>query len=95
MTVAEAYLIGLAAAGKSQPLKKKETIKLGNILTYAVASGGAMNPKLAQSLLDDLFTDGKKIYSPKIQEFVTKLLKLMQIYGPDIPPAPLSSLNGW
>lgn len=95
MTVAEAYLIGWAAAGKSQPSKKKETIKLGNFFTYAVASGGDMNPKLAQSLLDDISTDSKKIYSPKIQEFGTKLLKLMQIYGPDIPPASLSSLNGW
>lgn len=54
-----------------------------------------MNPDLAQLLLEDLSTDGKEIYSTKIQEFGSDLLKLLQIYGLDIPIARLNHLNGW
>lgn len=95
MTVAEAYLECLVAVRRKDQTKKKDIKKLGDFYTYAVASGGDMNPGLAQSLLDDLSTDGEKIYSTKIQKFGADILKLLQIYGGEIPGAVLNRLNGW
>lgn len=95
MKVAEIYMKCLVGAKDRQPSQQKDIMKLGNFFSYAVGCGGDMNPKLAETLLDDLSTDGEKLYSPKIQDFGAKILKLMQINGPDIPAATLNHLNGW
>lgn len=95
MPVAEVYMTCLVGAKNQQPSQQKEIMKLENFFSYAVGCGGDMNPELAQSLLDDLSTDGKKLYSPKIQDFGTKIFKLMQVHGSDIPIVTLKHLNGW
>ncbi len=61
----------------------------------AVSAGGDMSPGLAETLLDDLSTDGKQIYSDKIKKFGDDLLSLIRLHGMDIPPSSLNRLNGW
>lgn len=75
--------------------KKKYLRKLAAFFSYAVATGGDMTAALAESLLDDLSTDGHKLHSAKIQDFGSKLLTLLQIHGPDIPIPAITHLNGW
>lgn len=95
MPVAEVYMTCLVGAKDRQPSQQRDIMKPGHFFSYAVGCGGDVNPKLAQSLLDDLSTDGQKLYSPKIQDFGAKIFKLIQIYGIDIPVATLNHLNGW
>lgn len=95
MTIAESYLLALRAIEKESTSSNGKLRKLGAFYAHAIAAGGDMNPDLAQLLLEDLSTDGKEIYSTKIQEFGSDLLKLLQIYGLDIPIARLNHLNGW
>lgn len=95
MTVAEAYIPCLMAAEKEYPSKKRQIRKLGMLYANAVSAGGDMSPALAQTLLDDLSTDGKQLHSSKIQQFGTSLLSLIRLHGMDIPPYALSRLNGW
>lgn len=95
MTVSEAYLPAVMAAKKEYPAKTRQLNKLATFFSYAVATGGDMNPALAQTLLDDLSTDGHKLHSAKIQDFGAKLLTLLQLNGPDIPIPALNHLNGW
>lgn len=66
VTVAEIYLPAVMAAEKKYPSKKRQLNKLAAFFSYAVATSGDMTPALAQSLLDDLSTDGHKLHSSKI-----------------------------
>ncbi len=95
MTVAEVFMISVFAKKKEQPSKEKDLVKLANFYSYAVACGGDMREELAESLLDDITTDGKRIFSPKVKEFGTKILKLMQIHGPELTYLHLHKLNGY
>jgi len=93
MPVAEVFVICLTAAKKELPSNKNEFVKLANLYSYAVACGGDMASELAESLLDDISTDGKRIFSPKVKEFGDKILKLMQIHGPELSPFVIYDLN--
>ncbi|MEZ3551780.1 MAG: hypothetical protein K1W02_13870 [Muribaculaceae bacterium] len=95
MTVAEAYIPCLMAAEEKYPSKKRQIRKLGMLYGNAVSVGGDMSPGLAETLLDDLSTDGKQIYSDKIKKFGDDLLSLIRLHGMDIPPSSLNRLNGW
>lgn len=95
MTVAESYIPCLMAAEREYPSKKRQIRKLGMLYGNAVSAGGDMSAALAESLLDDLSTDGKQLHSSKIQQFGNSLLTLIRIHGMDIPPSALSRLNGW
>ncbi len=77
-----------------QPSKAKDLMKLANLYSYAVACGGDMREEFADSLLDDITTDGRRIFSPKTKEFGIKILKLMQIHGPELSPTHINELNG-
>lgn len=95
MTVAEAYIPCLMAAEKEYPSKKRLIRKLSFLYGHAIACGGDMTPALAETLLDNLSTDGKQLHSEKIQKFGDVLLTLIRIHGMDVPPSSLSRLNGW
>lgn len=95
MTVAEAYIPCLMAAEEEYSSKKRQIRKLGMLYGNAVSAGGDMNPANAESLLDDLTTDGKQLHSDKIKKFGDELLTLIRIHGMDIPPSSLSRINGW
>ncbi len=95
MTVAEVYIPCLMAAEKEYPSKKGLIRKLAALYGHAVSAGGDMSPVFAETLLDDLSTDGKQIYSDKIKKFGDDLLHLIRIHGMDIPPSALNRLNGW
>lgn len=95
MVVCEAYAHYIGALMKKYPTRKRKIHRLGDFFMYAVAAGGDMTPKLTESLLDDLSTDGEEIYSDKIKAFGANILKLLQIHGSEIPPSRLNSLNGW
>ena len=95
VTVAETYLPAVMGAEKKYPYKKRQLNKLAAFFSYAVATCGDMTPALAESLLDDLSTDGHKLHSAKIDEFGAKLLTLLQLHGPDIPVPAINHLNGW
>lgn len=95
MTVAEVFIPALMAAEKEYPTKKRLIRKLSSLYGHAVAAGGDMIPELAESLLDDLSTDGKQLHSDKIQKFGDNLLALIQFHGMDIPTSLLTRLNGW
>lgn len=95
MTVAEACIPCLMAAENEYPSKKRQIRKLGMLYANAVSDGGDISPALAQTLLDDLSTDGKQLHSSKIQQFGNSLLTLIRIHGMDIPSSALSRLNGW
>lgn len=95
VTVAETYLPAVMASEREYPSKKRQLNKLAAFFSYAVATGGDMTPALAESLLDDLSTDGHKLHSAKIDDFEAKLLTLLQLHGPDIPVPALTHLNGW
>lgn len=95
MTVAEAYIPCLMAAEKEYPSKNRLIRKLSSLYGHAISCGGDMAPALADSLLDNLSTDGKQLHSEKIQKFGDDLLTLIRIHGMDIPPTALSRLNGW
>lgn len=95
MTMAEAYIPCLMGAEHEYPSKKKHLRKLAAFFSYAVATGGDMTPALAESLLDDLSTDGHELHSAKIKDFGSKLLTLLQLHGPDIPVPAINHLNGW
>ena len=94
MTVAEAYIPCLMAAEREYPSKKRQIRKLGMLYANAVSAGGDMSPARAETLLDDLSTDGKQLHSSKIQQFGNSLLYHIRIHGMDIPPSALSHLNG-
>lgn len=83
------------AAEEKYPSKKRQIRKLGMLYGNAVSAGGDMSPGLAETLLDDLSTDGKQIYSDKIKKFGDDLLSLIRLHGMDIPPSSLNRLNGW
>ena len=83
------------AAEKEYPSKKRLIRKLSFLYANAVSAGGDMSPTLADSLLDNLSTDGKQLHSEKIQKFGDVLLTLIRIHGMDLPPSSLSRLNGW
>ena len=93
MPVAEAFMICVFATKKQHPSKAKNLMKLAHLFSYAVALGGDMNQESADELLDDLTTDGKRISSLKIKEFGNKLLKLIQIHGPELSASLLSELG--
>lgn len=95
MTVAEAYIPCLMAAEEEYSSKKRLIRKLSYLYGHAISCGGDMAPVLADSLLDDLSTDGKQLHSSKIQKFGDDLLSLIRLHGMDIPPYALSRLNGW
>ncbi len=95
MTVAEAYIPCLMAAESEYPSKKKQVRKLAALYGHAVSAGGDMSQSLAETLLDDLSTDGKQLHSDKIQKFGDDLLHLIRVHGMDIPPSALNRLNGW
>jgi hypothetical protein len=46
-------------------------------------------------LLDDLSTDGYKIYSDKIDFFGTQLMSLVMKYGIDISLDKMCEVDGW
>lgn len=95
MTVAEAYIPCLMAAEREYPSKNRLIRKLSSLYGHAVSCGGDMAPALADSLIDNLSTDGKQLHSEKIQKFGDDLLTLIRIHGMDVPPTALSRLNGW
>lgn len=95
MTVAEAYIPCLMAAEREYPSKKRQIRKLGMLYGNAVSAGGDMNPAIAETLLDDLTTDGKQLHSDKIKKFGDELLTLIRIHGMDIPLSAMNRLNGW
>ena len=95
MTVAEAYIPCLMAAEEEYPSKNRLIRKLSSLYGHAISCGGDMAPALADSLLDNLSTDGKQLHSEKIQKFGDDLLTLIRIHGMDIPPSSLSRINGW
>lgn len=94
MTLAEAYTIAIIGAEKQHPSKKKILRKLAALYGSAVASGGDMAPTLAETLLDDLSTDGDHLYSDKIERFGEELLNLVNLHGMDIPPYDMNCLIG-
>lgn len=94
-TIAEAFIPCLRAAEEEYPTKKRQIIKLSSLYGHAIGCGGDMAPALAESLLDDLSTDGKQLHSSKIQDFGNSLLTLIRLNGMDIPVPALTRLNGW
>lgn len=94
MTVAEAYLPCLMAVEREYPSKKKQVRKLATLYVQAASAGGDMNQVLADTLLDDLTTDGKQLRSIKIRKFGDDLLHLIRLHGLNIPPSDLNRLNG-
>lgn len=95
MTAAETYNLCISAFEGKYPSKKKQIRKIASLFMYAIGCAGDMAPDLAESLLDDLSTDGDNIYSDKIADFGFRILKLMDLYGIDIPPSVLNKHNGY
>lgn len=95
MPIADAYVNCVFATQEELPSKKEELLNLANFYSYAVACGGDMPQELADSLLDDLSTDGERLLSPKIKKLGTKILKLMQTHGHELLPLLINELNGW
>jgi hypothetical protein len=93
MTVVEGYTQAAIDAEKKYPASKKAVRMMAYLLANASGAGGDMNNDLADELLDDLTTDGKKIYSDKIKAFGIHLLVLTKNHGIDIPL--WHSLLGW
>lgn len=50
------------AAEREYPSKKKQIRKLAALYGYAVSAGGDMSQALADTLLDDLFTEGRQLH---------------------------------
>jgi hypothetical protein len=48
-----------------------------------------------RELLDDLSTDGDKIYSDKIATFGNRMMLLVKKYGIDIPLDKMCEVDGW
>lgn len=95
MTVAEIYTRAAFAAADKYPSKQRQIKKLAIFYSNAAAIAGDMDETKANALLDDLSTDGNKIYSDKISAFGKDLLFLTNQYGMDIPPAKLVQLMRW
>jgi hypothetical protein len=93
MKVAESYLMGTSAYGRKFPSKHKTVMEIGAFYAHATSCGGDLTPALAEELLNDLSTDGEKIYSDKIANFGSKLLALTHKYGIDIPLSMINDLN--
>lgn len=82
------------AVEREYPSKKKQVRKLATLYVQAASAGGDMNQVLADTLLDDLTTDGKQLRSIKIRKFGDDLLHLIRLHGLNIPPSDLNRLNG-
>jgi hypothetical protein len=95
MPIAEAYLRIASAFRQKYPARSKAIEEVMAFYANAVASGGDMSPAIAEALLDDLTTDGRKIHSAKIASFGLKLLALTRQYSVDIPNSRMNELNGW
>lgn len=95
ITVSESLYKVMPAVLQEHPSKKRQIRKLLYFFGSAIATGGDMTQEQADALLDDLTTDGKQIYSEKIEEFGNKLLHLHKLYGENIPYYDLNRLNGW
>jgi hypothetical protein len=54
-----------------------------------------MTHSIAKELLDDLSTDGNKIYSEKIASSGTRMMLLVKQYGIDIPLDKMCEVDGW
>lgn len=95
MTIAEAYVVAAKAAGDEYPSEKRAIRTMVSLLVNSCGVGGDMKEPQAQEFLDDISTDGDKIYSDKIKDFGEKLHFLTQRYGVDIPYSQINSLHGW
>jgi hypothetical protein len=92
MTVSETYLTAANGYIQQYPSKQKNIYEVMKFFVNASGIGGDMDSTIADELLDDLTTDGTKIYSDKIAAYGTKLLGLTRQYGLDIPPSHLADL---
>lgn len=90
MKETEVYIPCLISAKKEHPSKKRQLRKLASLYGHAISAGGDMTPELAETLLDDLFTDGKQLHSSKIQQFGTSLLSFIHLHSHSI-----TNLNCW
>lgn len=95
ITIAEAYFPCIIAAEKQYPSRKKLLRKLVELYGTAISAGGDMAPSLAEILIDDLSTDGEKLYSDKIKKYGEELLALVKVHGMNIPPSLMNRLNNW
>jgi hypothetical protein len=95
MMVADNYMVAGGALARKNPAKGKVIIPILEFYAAATASAGDMTPALAEELLDDLSTDGDKIYSDKIASFGNRMMLLVKKYGIDIPLDKMCEVNGW
>lgn len=95
MTVAESFIPSSIAAEKRYPTSKKAIRTMAYMLANASGAGGDMNERLAEELIDDIETDGDRIYSEKIKKYGENLLLLTRKYGINIPISEFNRLNGW
>jgi hypothetical protein len=94
MVVSESYLLAANEYARQHQSKRKVINSIMAFFAAAASAGGDVHPHIAEELLDDLSTDGSKIYSAKIAAFGTRLLALSRQYGIDIPPSRLQEVLG-
>jgi hypothetical protein len=94
MTVSEAYLISANGYIRQYPSKRKIIMEVMAFFASATGISGDMKSAIADELLDDIATDGSKIYSDKIAVYGTRLLGLSRQYGIDISQSHLATLLG-
>lgn len=94
MVVSESYLLAANEYARQHQSKRKVINTIMAFFAAAASAGGDVHPHIAEELLDDLSTDGSKIYSTKIAAFGTRLLALSRQYGIDIPPSRLQEVLG-
>lgn len=93
--MSDSYMIASSAYASRFPSKRKAVTEIAAFFAHATSCGGDLQPDLADELLNDLSTDGEKLYSDKIVAFGLKLLDLTHQYGIDIPLSLMNELDGW
>lgn len=86
MNVTDGLLLSAGGAEKQFPKSWKQIRQLISFLGNSVGLAGDMDEDLAEELLDDLSTDGEKIYSDKIRRYGDRLLFLTRRHGMDFNP---------
>lgn len=86
MTLSDAFLYATQAYVSQHPRLRKVIRNLQHTFCYWTSVAGDMNGKKADELLDDIFTDGKRIDSPKIAQLVKRIQPIVISKGMELDP---------
>lgn len=86
MTLSEAFLYATQGFASQHPGLRKVIRNLQNTFLYWISVAGDMSQKKADELLDDIYTDGKRIDSEKVAQLIKRIQPIVISKGLELDP---------